>query len=239
MNQLLFFNLLAVVVTMVYQIWRRGFAQLEMISTVTIWGSIFGFVAFVLLARQNEQVVISDTYRLLPTSDTKLYLANLGTSLVALLYVGVIQVILLAVGTAMSGNIIRMWLQLNIHMSAAAWHDLAFYGTSAVLWGIVVALWAWAVITLIHFGTNTISAFLPNVQQRIIKVVLAIILTGVLLRFLTWFAELESKLYAAFTGIASVLEGGVWFDLLGLVVVVIVVATANIVMMHRWVEAKY
>ncbi|MDT6980167.1 hypothetical protein [Levilactobacillus zymae] len=34
MNQLLFFNLIAVVITMIYQIWQLGLANLEMITTV-------------------------------------------------------------------------------------------------------------------------------------------------------------------------------------------------------------
>lgn len=243
MNQLLFFNLIAVVITMLYQIWQLGLANLEMITTVMGWGAVFGFVAFVLLTRQNEQMLVSDTYRLLPTGDTKLYLANLVTSLVALVYVGVVQVVLVLIGTAMTGKTIRNWFQTNVNfqMNAADLRNLALYGTTSVFWVVAIVLWIWVFVNLIHFGTNTISAFLPNVQQRIVKVVLAVILTWVAIRFMSWIAHLESQVYNHFTTVSDITlnASGIWLDLLSLFVAIAVVAALNIFMMKRWVEAKY
>lgn len=243
MNQLLFFNLIAVVITMVYQIWQLGLANLEMISTVVGWGLVFGFVAFVLLTRQNEQMLVSDTYRLLPTSDTKLYLANLATSLVSLIYVGAVQVVLVLIGTAMTGKTIRNWFQTNVNfqMSAADLRNVALYGTTSVFWAVAIVLWIWVFINLIHFGTNTISAFLPNVQQRIVKVILAVVLTWVAIRFMSWLAQLESQVYNHFTAVSDITLNatGIWLDLASLFVAIAVVAALNIFMMKRWVEAKY
>lgn len=243
MNQLLFFNLIAVVITMIYQIWRLGLSNLEMVTTVMGWGSVFGFVAFILLTLQGERMLVSDTYRLLPTSDLKLYLANLVSSLGALAYVGVVQAILLVIGTAMTGKTIRNWVDsaINIHLSAADLRNMALYGAVALAWTIGVVLWIWVFINLIHFGTNTISAFLPNVQQRVVKVVLAIILTGVAIRFMNGIVRLESQVYNHFTVMSDTALNltGIWLSFLSLVMGIVIVGALNIFMMKHWVEAKY
>ncbi|WP_308554873.1 ABC transporter permease [uncultured Lactobacillus sp.] len=76
-----------------------GFAGNENIwSTILGLGAITTFFADItflgLMCWQNEKINLSQTWQLIPTSSSKIWLANILSSLVGCFYVGVIQVVI-------------------------------------------------------------------------------------------------------------------------------------------------
>jgi len=237
-NLFVFFELLAIVLTMVYEIWHGGLTNLEMVGPVVGWGSLFGFIICLLVTFKSEKMLVSDTYRLLPASDTKLYLTSQLTSLLIFLYTAVIQAVLLVIGLAMTGNSVRTWfrLNMNLHLTAQNWHQIQVYGFSVTLWGLAVILWLLVFITLIHLGTEAISAFIPGASQKVVKLILGIVLIWAVIAFMNLVSHLENNL------MRIVSDSGVVnmnLDLAGLLIGVLLVGALNIYLLHRWVEARY
>lgn len=237
-NHFLFFNLLAVVLTMVYEIWNGGFADLEMVGPVVFWGGLFGFAAFCWLTWISEHALVADSYRLLPSGDVKLYIANQVSSLAALVYMGLVEGVLLLVGTAMNGSAVRQWLRANLHLSLTAqdWHQIQVYGLSIVAWAVATIIWVWVFITLIHFATEAISAFIPGRSQKLVKGILAVVLIWAVVAFLNWITKISDRLFGLIT------QSGTYstvFDFAGLVVAIVLVSALNVYLMRRWVEARY
>lgn len=238
LNQLLFFNLLAVVLTMAYEIWSHGFATLEMIGPVVFWGLLFGFTGFCWLTWHNEKMLVSDSYRLLPVGDTTLYLANLLSSLGSLVYMGLVEVVLLLVGSAMNGSAVRAWFRqtMNLHLTAHDWHQLQVYSLTFVLWAVAIVLWVWVFITLIHFATEAVSAFIPGASQRLVKTILAVLLVWAIVAFLNWVSNLADRLVQLVISTGS--DNLVW-NFATLTLAIVLVSWLNIYLMRRWVEARY
>lgn len=237
-NWFLFFNFLAIILTMLYELWEVGFADLEMVGPVVLWGSVFTLAAFVCVTWRSERTLVSDSYRLLPAGDAKLYLGNLASSFVAMVYLGIVEVILVGLGSAMNGSAVRAWFRQTMHLQLTTqdWNQLKVYAVSIVAYGLVILLWIWVFITLIHFATNTISAFIPGRSQKVIKAILAVVLVWIVVVFLNWVSDLEGKFFRL---IDSTGTFNLAFDFVYLVLAVIVVGWLNIYLMRRWVEARY
>lgn len=237
-NAFLFFNLLAVILTMLYAIWENGFTNLEMIGPVVFWGGLFCLAAFVRVTLKSERVLVSDTYRLLPVSEWVLYLANLATSFVALVYMGLVQLVLLVIGSAMNGSAVRAWIRqyMNLNLTAADWHQFQVYGLSICGYAIAILLWSWVFITLIHFATDAISAFIPGSSQRIVKGILAVLLTWGVIAFLNWVGALAGKLIRLISNVGTF---NMAFNFVTIIAAIVVVSLLNVYLMKHWVEARY
>lgn len=236
-NHLLFFNLLALVLTMLYQLWEVGFAELEMVGPVILWGVAFGLLTFGCLTWRSERLLVADSYRLLPAGDAKLYFSNLSSSFAIMVYWGLIQAILLVLGSAMNGRIVRQWFRQVMHVTLTAqdWDQLQVYGASIVAYGALILLWIWAFLTLIHFATNAISAFIPGRSQKVIKAILAVALTWIVVVFLSWVSTIELKFFRM---INSTETFNFVFDFIYLGLAVVVASWLNVYLMHRWVETR-
>lgn len=229
MNWILAFWGLAVVVTVGYQGWVQGFSRLDYNGIVSGWAGLAAMVALIWLAVVNERVVRNDTFRLMPVSVTKLYLTNLVAAFGTYLYLTIVTSIVSLLSVLISPNMnLREFFQLG------ATPHVPEMVTAMLILIVLLIVGTWVVITLIHLATNVISAFLPGAQQRIVKIILAIILVIGLVVLMRWLFNLQALLISSVSGDATL-----WITLaLGTVVVALAIAVNSYLLKH-WVEARY
>ncbi|CAJ1184989.1 hypothetical protein CPR19088_GLDEOEPO_01815 [Companilactobacillus paralimentarius] len=192
---------------------------------------IANLVGFVLVARSNERVFTSSNYRLIPTSDTKLYFSNILTTFAAFTYLQILEAII--------GNIIYFVSGSSMYSSASmnGLSVLTFFQITLLLIFSTVLLWT--AITLIHFLINWISSFLPFARQKFVSFILYIVITVVgLIVFNLTTGKLFEMIYSTSQGNASLqqLTNVIWL-ILGITFAWIALFTViNIYLLKRWTE---
>ncbi|MFC6171885.1 ABC transporter permease [Loigolactobacillus jiayinensis] len=193
------------------------------------FGFLAGLILFILLARNTEQVWTSNTYRLLPTTDFKLYLANLCSTALSFLYFLLIQVLLLGLSSLTLLNQLG-----DINLSASSWT----YFVSGVITLLALVLYGWALISLIHLLGRTISTWLPVVRSRFIITVFYIIVAMIVLKIMSLAGDLLEKLLVPlYSGQMATGVTASMYSLSGVCAVLIIVFSAiNIFLLKNRVE---
>lgn len=178
MNRILLIDVIAIVLTILYQVYRGTMGNETPIADTMSYGMVVGFAAFVLLSRNSEHIFVSDSYRLIPASDTKLYSVNLLSSFIGLMYAGIIQAILIFVTAIPFWNDVMKSLKDFADYTADKpdfLRNLLFTGTGALVLGIAANILLWTSITLIHLTGNALTAFLPDSRQKFFRFVLYVV----------------------------------------------------------------
>ncbi|WP_203651859.1 hypothetical protein [Secundilactobacillus yichangensis] len=228
LNRIILLMLIAIIATEIYMFVEKGpYSGTYLQSYTSFWSSLAFLIAFIRLATFNEKVYQSDSIRLIPASDTKIYLSNLCTTVIGLLYFMVVQFVLRVVVSLITGNSF-------MRVSGFGTSSGRIAATVVIAFGIVLAtiIMAWATISLIHLIMLSIDAFLPIGRQRLIRGILYIVISFVIIR-----------LGAVFFHIYGTLMSGLslgWGAILALFGVLVLVAAlevvANILLMNKFVE---
>ncbi len=196
------------------------------------WGAslllLTGVIIFFQLAFANERVWTQAQYRLLPASDTKLYLANHSASLLALVAFWLVGGLIVLAVAAVSGVL-------------AGGH---FYGTvlDVVEMGlllVVMTLFFWALISTENLLVATIRAFLPESRGSLITGILYVVTIVVVLWVLDRLTDLialpfgGSVFSTQISDNASFVLATLSFTLLAALLTVL-----NIALLKRFVEPK-
>lgn len=230
-------ELIFIILTGIYNLFKGSWSDSLPSSLTLDYGSVAGFVVFVLLAQKMERNWVANSYRLIPTSDTKLYCANVAATFLSYLYFMVLQVILLAVSA------LKFFIdgEASFDFPAEAWQ----YLLGGALIFLSLLLFAWVFITLIHFLTTTISAFLPTIRQKLFRFILIIAVIIITLIAANWidtgaqaiFQWLLSGLGMAAPTDANILLG-LYLSAGYLLLSVIVMSAINVYLLKHWVETK-
>lgn len=137
-------------------------------SLIVGWGLVLlgltGMVLFWQLAFANEKVWTRAQYRLLPVSDTKLYLANKGAT-------GLVFIAFWVVGLAVALLFIALSGQLSeIHFHGSFWEV-----ASVFVLALVINLFFWALLSTDNLLVHTIRAFLPESRGSFVTAILYIV----------------------------------------------------------------
>ncbi|GEO69416.1 hypothetical protein [Levilactobacillus acidifarinae] len=238
-NRLVGLYFIAVVVSLGVQVWLDGLAELDFPGTFLVFTGIWGLVVLIDLARRGNQELVSMTYRLMPVREWQLYLASLASSFVTYGYV-------LAVGlgmTLISFNWpwlpqwehaeIRRWLFLNSGLQDHSTASLYLTAGYLVAMLLLVTLWVWAAVILVQFIVTTISAFLPNFQQKLVKIGLAILLVYAGIMVVRWGMDVQASVVGSVSDTAQD-----WISLMVPVFWTVVMSGMNVYLMRHWVEAR-
>ncbi|KRK95681.1 hypothetical protein FD25_GL000096 [Levilactobacillus acidifarinae DSM 19394] len=232
-NLMLFFYLLIVVISLIGQVIHGGMGDFSLLKASS--GDFgLGVVTFIWLTVQTERDYVSDTYRLMPASEAKQYLAGLSTAFVAYLYFVAVRSLVMGVGLGLEWPRLSVELdQLRSNLTGLPhnWQMIAVFVALLVL---LLMINAWVYVSLIHFILNTVSAFLPAGQQKVVKVVVAILVVAATIALSVWLGRLQ---YQLLHGASSTVN--MWVDLVVALVTIVVTVTINICLMRKWVEAKY
>lgn len=136
-------------------------------------------VSFVLLAKDNERVLFSNKYRMIPITEWKLYFSNILSSLLTLVYLWFLEGIV---------NTIFSSIQVNHFLIGNALTNILYTGSlyklsnvdmtvRSFIIGFLSIVLIWSVVTLVHFLISLISDKFALKKKKIIKYVLYFLLT--------------------------------------------------------------
>ncbi|MTV82309.1 hypothetical protein [Secundilactobacillus folii] len=232
-NRLIMLMLTAIVATAVVQLFTNGVSNWETSLTgdVSFWSGIAFFVIFIRLASFNEHIYVNDAFRLIPISDTKLYLSSYSASALAFLYYGVISAVL----HGLVAFVTKGQLQVNFHIeSSFFWSSAPVAVPMIIVFFFLGLLLVWMTISLIHLIMVSIAAFLPVGRQRLIRGVLYVVVSVVIIRVVMGLFQLYSQ-FVMTSGLQ--LNGtSVLLAFLSVIIVLILESAANVLLMKRFVE---
>lgn len=238
-HQVALTGLIAIVVTTAWTMIPGNFdlANGDLFGIIGGWSFVVYLVLFVEMARFTERAFVSDSIRLMPLNDTKLYLANLTASMVAFLYGVLLQVLLHVVGGLLSWHAFSKTLS-EMWVAHPGNYPIWVIVLSILCLMFLVLVMMWTTISLIHLVTTSISLFLPASRQKAVQVILYIFVTFVIL----YIAQL---VFRAPTGTMSALHttstgaGPVLINLIWIAVVIVIESLLNVLMLKRWVETSH
>ncbi|MEY2375197.1 ABC transporter permease [Lentilactobacillus buchneri] len=196
MNRIVLIDVIAIVLTLIYQVYR-GDLETDTPLAITLSYSVFvAIVAFVLMSRNSEHIFVSDAYRLIPASDTKLYSVNLLSSFIGMVYAGITQVVLWVIAAIpfwgdFGAQFKKMFHYTYMHSDRPNFvKNMILLTIGTILLAIAMTLLLWASITLIHLTGNALTAFLPDSRQKFFRFILYIV---VIVAFLYIFSIIENR----------------------------------------------
>ncbi|MFD0897857.1 ABC transporter permease [Loigolactobacillus binensis] len=222
-------QLIAVIISMLTLVVKQSFERTAPVGSALTYGFVAAFILFILLARRTERVWTSNLYRLLPTTDTRLYVANLLSTLLNFIYFIVLELVVL--------GLCSLFLPLNnISIPAGSYR----YTATGLLVIVALALYGWVFISLVHLIGRTISTWLPEMRSKFIYFLLYVIVVFILVKLLSLASNLFNKLSVILIGgqlDANVLPGLLSFS--GVMVLLIIIFSAiNIYLLKHRVETK-
>ena len=186
----------------------------SMLSPYVLFGSIYLFIR---LAIKQEHTWVNNYYRAVPTTNLKLYVANLFSTVANFAFYCIIEGLVLG-GLELSGR--------GMHLpTASAWPDI-------IEGAIIIALtclFIWAFVSLVHMLSVTIMAFLPETRIRIVQwgiylvvIVIASYLFNQLQRLL--FMPLHTYNFGAVIAV--------------FLIIFTLISAINVYLLEKWVETK-
>jgi len=239
-NWIIGIDFLALFVISLMQAVKTSFGTgiLSYIFTLFIFSLVLvNIVGVIMFARSNERILTSNNYRLIPTSETKLYFSNLLTTFIAFLYLWILE-------SVVGGIIYSLSSHNSMNMSydgIRTAQDWAMAGKFYLFLALSIIL-IWSAVTLIHLLTNWIGGFLPFGKQKFVTFILYLVViwaASAIFNFTT--ANIFKTLYNFGTGeidnlssLNSILGVGSGIMFAWIVVFTVV----NIYLLKRWTETK-
>lgn len=194
--------LLQLVAASIFTLWgffsNGGFSNSDMpigwFALVCTFAPLADMAYVVLSAWQNEKEYSSQTWRLVPISSSKFYLANISSAIVNGLYLVLIQIgmgIVTFLPAFLSKDVRTNIWEINRALSKET-HAGDFWQKfsdsfpigeilSAFLAFLLFAILVYSIVTLLNLSSRTITDFLPDKHSKLIRFVIMIILIFVLI----------------------------------------------------------
>ena len=194
--------LLQLVAASIFALWgffsNGGFSNSDMpigwFAMVCTFAPLADMAYVVLSAWQNEKEYSSQTWRLVPISSSKFYLANISSAIVNGLYLVLIQIgmgIVTFLQAFLSKDVRTSIWEINRALSKET-HAGDFWQKfsdsfpigeilSAFLAFLLFAILVYSIVTLLNLSSRTITDFLPDKHSKLIRFVIMIILIFILI----------------------------------------------------------
>ncbi|APR07308.1 hypothetical protein FAM21834_01170 [Lentilactobacillus parabuchneri] len=246
-NRILLIDVIAIVVALLYEVYQGQLETQTPIAISLLFSIFVGIVAFILFSRNSEHIFVSDSYRLIPTSDTNLFSANLLSSFIAMIYVGLVQLVLYLV------TLIPYWGQFGsafkttmyfLYQSSNKAHfamNVTLSIISAIVLAVVALLFFWTSISLIHLTGYTLTNFLPDARQKFFRFVLYIVVVFAFGYIYTVFANRIGDIiehFHLFEGMSSNLYANLFLASLYLIVFGLLESIGIVYLLKKWVETE-
>lgn len=204
-------------------------------QTTSMTGGVFIaiIVGITLLTIMNEGVYVRDRYRLIPVADTTLYLSNIWTSFVSVIYLLVGEGAIYFVVYKIFPN---QYDRIMINDFNASQQGLVKF---EIVVGIILAIMMlFSAVTLIHLLIESIGNFLPFKNQTFVQTILAFAVTLVLGYPVKYITGNMLKIMGidnlnnSFQAVTHVLTAGMAM----MVIWMIVFSAINVYLLNRWSE---
>lgn len=222
----------------------------ETVSGITVFFVLFAgmlamtsffasFVYWIISSVKNEKINRSQTWRLIPISDTKFLLNNFGTAFLSYIWLGILQAVLagLSLLPLLSSSKIRQEIALlKINLSA---QDLW-----QILGGIILVIllgYAWyALVSLINLSTHSIMDFLPNGSSKALMFIVRLVIIIAIIWLLSYASMALFSVFGKFLPFLGGSDDNVsmgWV-LLEFLVFDAIVTLIDVLLLNKFVEAK-
>lgn len=235
-NHLLVIDIIAILLTILYEVYQGNLNVADPLLITTSYSVLVYMVAFVLVARNNEQIYVNDSYRLVPISDTGLYSANLLSAFISMLYLVFTQIAFGVIAAAMNFREVFHAIMLFLKESSPVGDKGAVIGAlfGFILLMAVFAIFSWISISLVHLITSALTAFLPDSRSRLYRFILYVV---VIAAFIYILSKIMNPIGDVFYGMA---DENSYYQLylasISLLVVSGLESAANVYLLRAWVE---
>lgn len=216
--------LLVTLVTCFYQTLIHGLRITDWLMFSFSFGVLASLVLAVILAVKQERVWTAPLYRLLPLSETKLYVGNVLTNFFSWIYFEILVVLL----TFIMGP--TSFVKILPTMNNGSFLEYAV-GAGIIL---IFPTFIWCSVSLVHLLTNTFSDFLPINIQRISRVVLIIVLVYGLGKISNLATNSFTMIFASSQATS---DANFYLSFIYLILTTIVVSIINIYLLKNWAQA--
>ncbi|WP_406842444.1 ABC transporter permease [Lactobacillus helveticus] len=200
------------------------------------------FVYWIISSIKNEKINRSQTWRLIPISDTKFLLSNFGTAFISYLWLMILEGITVAVTClpVLTVNEVRKNLA-DFFSRSQQLGTQDWWGILGALVLVILLGYAWyAIVSLINLSSRSIMDFLPNGSSKFIMFIVRVV---IILAIIWLLSKATTVVFGAIDNLIPFLADGnkdlqmsgtlVEFLLFDLVVTLI-----DILLLNKFVEAK-
>ena len=199
---------------------------------------IADFVYWIISSIKNEKINRSQTWRLIPVTDTKFLLSNFGTAFLTYIWLGILEAVTIIVTLLpmLSDQDVRKAIgQARIHLSARDWQTML---GSLLL--IIFIGYAWyAIVSLLNLASRSIIDFLPGGSSKVWTFIIRVIVIIAIIWILGHAATIIFSVLGEFSPFAvNNYDIDYATTLLQFLVFDVVITLIDIFLLNKFVEAK-
>ena len=196
------------------------------------------FVYWIVSSIKNEKINRSQTWRLIPVSDTKFLLGNFGTAFLTYIWLGILETvtILITLLPMLSDQEVRKVLShVSLNLSAHDWQEML-----ASLGLIILIGYAWyAIVSLLNLASRSIIDFLPGGSSKVLTFIIRVVVIIAIIWILGHAASIIFSVLGEFSPFAvNNYDIDYATTLLQFLVFDVVITLIDILLLNKFVEAK-
>ena len=199
---------------------------------------IADFVYWIISSIKNEKINRSQTWRLIPVTDTKFLLSNFGTAFLTYIWLGILEAVTIIVTLLpmLSDQDVRKVLShVSINLSAHDWQEML-----ASLGLIILIGYAWyAIVSLLNLASRSIIDFLPGGSSKVLTFIIRVVVIIAIIWILGHAASIIFSVLGEFSPFAvNNYDIDYATTLLQFLVFDVVITLIDILLLNKFVEAK-
>lgn len=199
---------------------------------------IADFVYWIISSIKNEKINRSQTWRLIPVTDTKFLLGNFGTAFLTYIWLGILETvtILITLLPMLSDQEVRKVLShVSLNLSAHDWQEML-----ASLGLIILIGYAWyAIVSLLNLASRSIIDFLPGGSSKVLTFIIRVVVIIAIIWILGHAASIIFSVLGEFSPFAvNNYDIDYATTLLQFLVFDVVITLIDIFLLNKFVEAK-
>lgn len=199
---------------------------------------IADFVYWIISSIKNEKINRSQTWRLIPVTDTKFLLSNFGTAFLTYIWLGILETvtILITLLPMLSDQEVRKVLShVSLNLSAHDWQEML-----ASLGLIILIGYAWyAIVSLLNLASRSIIDFLPGGSSKVLTFIIRVVVIIAIIWILGHAASIIFSVLGEFSPFAvNNYDIDYATTLLQFLVFNVVITLIDIFLLNKFVEAK-
>ncbi len=196
------------------------------------------FVYWIVSSIKNERINRSQTWRLIPVSDTKFLLGNFGTAFLTYIWLEILETvtILITLLPMLSDQEVRKVLShVSLNLSAHDWQEML-----ASLGLIILIGYAWyAIVSLLNLASRSIIDFLPGGSSKVLTFIIRVVVIIAIIWILGHAASIILSVLGEFSPFAvNNYDIDYATTLLQFLVFDVVITLIDIFLLNKFVEAK-
>ena len=208
------------------------------VYAVLITSFVADFVYWIVSSIKNEKINRSQTWRLIPVSDTKFLLGNFGTAFLTYIWLGILETvtILITLLPMLSDQEVRKVLShVSLNLSAHDWQEML-----ASLGLIILIGYAWyAIVSLLNLASRSIIDFLPGGSSKVLTFIIRVVVIIAIIWILGHAASIIFSVLGEFSPFAvNNYDIDYATTLLQFLVFDVVITLIDIFLLNKFVEAK-